>query len=93
MTESARASRPNRNRGHSNQRNTPTTFFQQVRAMGATGRTFVYKCTKGHVTKKSFPLGTKFDDEDETTCSECLKKSDLKPAYLVWAENTSAGAK
>ena len=61
--------------------------------MGKTQSRFVYKCWSGHETERAFPLGTKYSDEDETTCLKCLESGDLKPAYLVWAEPTSAGAK
>jgi len=62
-------------------------------AMGATRRLLTYKCEKGHVMKKTFSLGTRFDDVDETTCAECLAVSEVKKAYLIFAEDTSAGKK
>lgn len=54
--------------------------------MSATRRIFSYKCKKGHLTTKTFPLGTRFDDNDETECAECLKQDVLETAYLVYAE-------
>jgi hypothetical protein len=62
-------------------------------AMGKTRSLFIYKCTRGHVTERTFPLGTKYDGEDETTCMPCLDSGDLNTAYLVWAEPTSAREK
>jgi len=59
--------------------------------MGATRRLFRYKCVKGHVTEMDFPLGTRFDDYDETPCEKCLKKSDVNPAYLISADAISVG--
>jgi hypothetical protein len=59
--------------------------------MGATKRLFTYKCENGHVTEKVFPLGTRFDDYDETTCPECLKTLEVKPTYLVYATAISVG--
>jgi hypothetical protein len=47
---------------------------------------FIFKCAKGHVMQKTYPLGTRFDDYDETTCLECLKKIGLRPSYLIFAE-------
>jgi hypothetical protein len=61
--------------------------------MATTKQRFTYKCANGHVTEKVFPLGTRFDDYDETTCLECLNGSKVKPTYLVFAEAVSAGAK
>ena len=45
------------------------------------------------MTTKSFPLGTRIDDYDETTCKECLDKQELKAAYIVFAGFTSAEKK
>jgi hypothetical protein len=59
--------------------------------MGATRRLFRYKCVKGHVTEKSFPLGTRFDDYDEIPCPECIKKSAVQTAYLISADAGSVG--
>jgi hypothetical protein len=59
--------------------------------MGATKRTFQYKCARGHIMEKVFPLGTRFDDYDETTCPECLKTLDVKPTYLISADTVSDG--
>ena len=56
--------------------------------MGRTRHRFIFKCEQGHVTYEMFPLGTKFDDHDETTCQECLKTQNVKRAYLVYAEFT-----
>lgn len=61
--------------------------------MGATRNLYTYKCWKGHVTEKSFPLGTRYDDEDELTCLECLKQNEVKTAYLVFATAILAGDK
>jgi hypothetical protein len=61
--------------------------------MGTTRRRFIYKCEQGHLTTKIFPLGTRLDDEDETTCLECLKVSEVKATYLISADAFSAGAK
>ena len=74
-----------------NQINTPTPFLveQWGSPMGATRGLFKYKCEKGHVTTKSYPLGTRIDDYDETTCKECLGRGELKTAYIVFAGWTS----
>lgn len=56
--------------------------------MGATKSVFKYKCALGHVTTKLYPLGTRIDDYDETSCVECLR-----PAYIVFACFTSAEKK
>ena len=61
--------------------------------MGATKRRFTFKCSKGHLTQKLFMLGTRIDDYDETTCVECLKSLEVRPAYIVFADFTSDGAK
>jgi hypothetical protein len=58
--------------------------------MGATRRLLTYKCEKGHVMQKTYPLGVRFDDVDETTCSECLAVSEVKKAFLMFAEAVSA---
>lgn len=51
---------------------------------------YTYKCSKGHVMKRTFPLGTRIDDEDETTCIECYDKDGkLMTAYVVNVEFTS----
>jgi hypothetical protein len=42
---------------------------------------------------KSFPLGTRIDDYDETTCAVCLDKGEVKPMYIVFAGFTSAEKK
>ena len=62
-------------------------------AMGATRRRFTFKCIKGHLTQKFFMLGTRIDDYDETTCEECLKSMEVRPAYIVCADFISTGAK
>lgn len=49
-------------------------------------RLFSYKCEKGHAMSKWFPLGTRVSDHDETTCAECLKINEVRPAYVVFAE-------
>jgi hypothetical protein len=54
--------------------------------MPRTRHLFRFKCANGHVTEKSFPLGTRLEDEDETTCVECLKRGILKPAYVIFIE-------
>lgn len=54
--------------------------------MAKTMRRFLYKCVKGHVTSKLFPLGTRLDDYDETTCLKCLDNSEVKAAYLISAD-------
>lgn len=52
---------------------------------------YTYKCSKGHVMKREFPLGTRIDDQDETTCVECYDKDHKKvPAYVVFMEFTQA---
>jgi len=61
--------------------------------MGATRRRFIFKCAKGHITQKTFMLGTRIDDYDETTCEACLKNLEVRPAYIVFADFTSTGAK
>ena len=45
---------------------------------------YTFKCPKGHVTHIMFPSGTKIDDEDETTCAECLKTNAVAAAYVVF---------
>jgi hypothetical protein len=45
---------------------------------------YTFKCSKGHVTHIIFKPGTRIDDEDETTCRECMKKNVLEPAYVVF---------
>lgn len=52
-------------------------------------RLFTFKCVKGHVMEKTYPIGTRLDDYDETTCTECLNASEVKPAYLVFARDKS----
>ena len=49
-------------------------------------RCFSYKCEKGHVMTKWFPLGTRVDDFDEATCAQCLKTGDVGIAYVVFTE-------
>jgi len=61
--------------------------------MGATRSVFKYKCEAGHLMTKSFPLGTRIDDYDETTCAVCLDKGEVKPMYIVFAGFTSAEKK
>jgi len=61
--------------------------------MGATRSLFKYKCEKGHLTTKTFPLGTRINDYDETTCKECLDQQEVKTAYIVFAGFTSAEKK
>jgi hypothetical protein len=58
--------------------------------MGATRSIFKYKCEKGHLSEKTFPLGTRHDDYDETTCAECLHHNEVNFAYLIFATATSA---
>jgi hypothetical protein len=45
---------------------------------------YTFKCEVGHETEKIFPPGTRIDENDETTCLECLKKGDLKTAYVIF---------
>lgn len=66
---------------------------RQGAVMGKTRSLFIYKCARGHVTERTFPLRTKYDGEDETTCMTCLDSGDLNTAYLVWAEPTSVREK
>lgn len=61
--------------------------------MAATQRLFIYKCIKGHVTQKLFPLGTRFDTSDEITCVQCFDSGEFQKAYLVYAEAITTGAK
>jgi hypothetical protein len=61
--------------------------------MGTTKQRFIFKCAKGHITQKLFMLGTKIDEYDETTCDECLKSLEVRPAYVVSVDFTSTGAK
>lgn len=61
--------------------------------MGKTGNLFTYKCLKGHLTEKTYPLGTRYDDEDETTCLKCLEQQNVTVAYLIFAKPTNDGAK
>jgi hypothetical protein len=61
--------------------------------MAATRQRFTFKCSKGHITEKFFRLGTRIDDYDETTCAECLKSMEVRPAYIVFVDFTSTGAK
>lgn len=61
--------------------------------MTATQRRFTYKCEKGHVAQKLFPLGTSFKDNDEIKCPECLKVGKALPAYLVFAAATATEGK
>ena len=48
---------------------------------------YTFKCLKGHVTAKMFPPGTRLDDHDETTCTECLKANEVKTAYVIFVES------
>lgn len=59
--------------------------------MTAARNVFQFKCKHGHLTEKTFALGTRVDDEDETTCSECLKKNILESAYVVSIRPTKKG--
>jgi len=61
--------------------------------MAATRRRFIFKCAKGHLTQKFFMLGVSIEDYDETTCEECLKGMEVRPAYIVSADFTTSGAK
>ena len=54
---------------------------------------FSFKCEKGHLMKVLFPPGTRIDDEDETTCTECLDAQEVKPAYVVCVEFKPEGKK
>jgi hypothetical protein len=38
-------------------------------------------------------LGVSIEHYDETTCEECLKSMEVRPAYIVSADFTSSGAK
>jgi hypothetical protein len=51
---------------------------------------FTYKCPKGHVTHVMFNPGIKIEDEDETTCSECLKTNVLEHAYVVFVRSATS---
>lgn len=51
--------------------------------MTATRNIFQFKCKQGHLMEKTFALGTRVDDEDETTCAECLTRGIVEPAYVV----------
>lgn len=68
-------------------------LFRQGTAMGKTRSLFLYKCVRGHLTEKTFPLGTRYDEYDETTCLKCLEQHDVKAAYLIYAKPTNTGAK
>ncbi len=57
--------------------------------MPATRRRFTFKCAKGHLTQKLFMLGVSIEDYDETTCEECLKSMEVRPAYIIGADFTS----
>ena len=61
--------------------------------MGKIRSQFMYKCKSGHVTEKTFPLGTRYDDYDETTCLKCLEQQEVATAYLVYAKPVATGAK
>lgn len=61
--------------------------------MGKIRSLFRYKCVNGHVTEKTFPLGTRYDDYDEMTCLKCWEHDELRVAYLIYAQPTSKGAK
>ncbi len=54
---------------------------------------FTFKCWQGHEMKVTFPSGTKVEDEDETTCSQCLAAGDVKAAYVVAVKSIEAGPK
>lgn len=90
MTESARAQDPSEIGVTQTKAVRRHTFIIEG-PMGATQRLFIYKCVAGHLTEKVFPLGTRFDDHDETTCQECLLSLDVKPTYLISADAISAG--
>jgi hypothetical protein len=51
--------------------------------MGRPRRVFTFRCGKGHQFDRPFPLNVKLEDEDETTCEECLKTQVLETAYVV----------
>lgn len=57
--------------------------------MAATRRMFAYKCSKGHLTSATFPLGTRMDDFDERPCTECIKVDVLETAYLIYVDVTN----
>lgn len=52
---------------------------------------YTFKCDRGHVTERVFPPGTRVDDNDETTCDECLKSSVVATAYVVWIHSQTKG--
>jgi len=54
---------------------------------------FTFKCSQGHQMEVEFPFDTKIDDEDETTCSQCLAEGDVKPAYVVAVKAKVAGVR
>jgi hypothetical protein len=65
--------------------------------MGRTRHLFIFKCSKGHETEKIFPLGTRLEDYDETTCAECLKTNVVARAFVVFIcparEKTDGGSR
>jgi hypothetical protein len=52
--------------------------------MSSARHLYVFKCVKGHKTEKAYPLDTRLDDIDETTCAECLKNYEVTTAYVVF---------
>lgn len=52
--------------------------------MSSTRHLYLFKCPKGHKTEKAYPLGTRLDDIDETTCAECMKNHVVMTAYVVF---------
>lgn len=48
---------------------------------------FTFKCTKGHITERVYPPGTRIEDNDETTCEKCLGVSEVTIAYVIGVES------
>lgn len=61
--------------------------------MAGIPRLFTFKCSKGHETQRLFPPGTTVDEEDETTCEECLDDNETERAYVVFVCSAPTGEK
>ena len=46
---------------------------------------FEFKCSRGHLTEKTYPPGTSYDKHAQIACPVCLQAYDLETAYLVFA--------
>jgi hypothetical protein len=52
---------------------------------------FTFKCVKGHITEKEFPLGTRLEGRDEIPCEACLMADEVETAYVVFISAQSSG--